>query len=71
MDKNRIEGKLDKAKGAAKDSAGKILGNDRLRAEGQIDKAKGQFKEAAGKAADAAREGVDKASDTFRKASKH
>jgi uncharacterized protein YjbJ (UPF0337 family) len=70
MDKNRIEGKLDKVKGAAKDSAGRILGNDRLRAEGQVDKAKGQFKEAAGKAADVAREGVDKASDAFRKASR-
>ena len=71
MDKNRIEGNLDKAKGAAKDAAGKILGNDRLRAEGQIDKAKGQIKDVAGKAADAAREGVDEASDIFRKVSKH
>ena len=71
MDKNRIEGSLDKAKGAAKDNAGKILGNDRLRAEGQVDKAKGQFKDAAGNAADAAREGVDKASDAFRKTFKH
>lgn len=70
MDKNRIEGKFDKAKGAVKDSAGKILGNDRLRAEGQVDKAKGQIKDSAGKAADAAREGLDRASDAFRKSTK-
>lgn len=39
MDRNRIEGAADKAKGAAKDATGKVIGNDRLRAEGKIDKA--------------------------------
>lgn len=71
MDKNRIEGNVDKAKGSVKDSAGKVLGNDRLRAEGQADKAKGHIKDAAGKAADAARHGIDKTSDTISNASKH
>ncbi len=71
MDKNRIEGNLDKAKGSIKDTTGKVLGNDRLRAEGQADKAKGQLKDAAGKVADAARHGVDKASDAIHNTPKH
>ena len=71
MDKNRIEGNLDKAKGSIKETAGKAMGNDRLRAEGAADKAKGAVKDAAGKAADAAREGIDKASDAFHDTSKH
>jgi len=71
MDKNRIEGNLDKAKGNVKEAAGKMMGNDRLRAEGAADKAKGAVKDAAGKAADAAREGIDKASDAFHDTSKH
>ena len=71
MDKNRIEGQVDKAKGSVKDAAGKVLGNDRLRAEGQADKAKGEIKDAAGKAADVARDAVDKTSDTISNASKH
>jgi uncharacterized protein YjbJ (UPF0337 family) len=71
MDKNRIEGNVDKAKGSVKDTAGKVLGNDRLRAEGQGDKLKGEIKDAAGKTADAARHAIDEASDTISNASKH
>jgi uncharacterized protein YjbJ (UPF0337 family) len=71
MDKNRVEGQVDKAKGAVKDTAGKVLGNDRLRAEGQADKAKGEIKDTAGKAADAVRHGIDKTSDAISNASKH
>ncbi len=40
MDKNRISGAADKAKGSIKENAGKVLGDDRLRAEGMADKAK-------------------------------
>ena len=71
MDKNRVEGSVDKAKGTVKDTAGKMVGNDRLRAEGQADKMKGEVKDAAGRAADAARRGVNRASDTISNASKH
>ena len=71
MDKNRIEGNVDKAKGSMKDAAGKVLGNDRLRAEGEAEKAKGEIKDAAGKTADAARHAIDKTSDTISNASKH
>lgn len=61
MDKNRIEGAADKAKGAIKETVGKVVGNDRLRAEGAADKAKGAVKETAGKVADKARDAVHKA----------
>lgn len=71
MDKNRIEGNVEKLKGGMKDTTGKVLGNDRLRAEGKADKARGEIKDAAGKAADAARHAVDKTSDTISNASKH
>jgi uncharacterized protein YjbJ (UPF0337 family) len=65
MDKNRIEGAADKAKGAVKEGIGKAVGNDRLQAEGAGDKAKGAIKEGAGKAADAVRDGVNKVSDNI------
>jgi uncharacterized protein YjbJ (UPF0337 family) len=71
MDKNRMEGNVDKAKGSLKQAAGNITGNDRLKAEGAADKAKGEIKDAAGKAADAARDAADKASDAFHDTSKH
>jgi uncharacterized protein YjbJ (UPF0337 family) len=70
MDKNTVSGAADKAKGAVKEGVGKAFGNDRLRAEGQADKAKGDIKQTAGKVADAARDTVDKASDSFHKAAK-
>ena len=70
MDKNRIEGSADKAKGSIKETVGRMTGNDRLRAEGQVDKTKGHIKDAVGKAADAVRESVDKAPETIRHASK-
>ncbi|WP_327732967.1 CsbD family protein [Streptomyces nojiriensis] len=40
------KGKMDQAKGKAKEAAGKITGSDRLKAEGKTDQAKGKTKEA-------------------------
>ena len=42
MDKDRIKGSADQAKGAVKDAAGKILGDQKLQAEGKLDKLKGK-----------------------------
>jgi uncharacterized protein YjbJ (UPF0337 family) len=70
MDKNRVSGAMDKAKGAIKEEAGKAVGNTKLQSEGAADKAKGEVKQAAGKMADVARETVDRASDSFHKATK-
>ncbi|MEU9008120.1 CsbD family protein, partial [Streptomyces sp. NPDC048551] len=51
------KGKMDQAKGKAKEAAGKITGNDRMRAEGKMDQAKGQAKEARSDMEDRARGG--------------
>jgi uncharacterized protein YjbJ (UPF0337 family) len=56
MDKDRIKGSADQAKGAAKDAAGKILGDKKLQAEGKFDKLKGKTESAVGSAKDALRE---------------
>ena len=56
MDKDRISGAGDKAKGAVKDAVGKMTGDTRLQAEGKADKAKGAVKNAVGGAKDALRD---------------
>jgi uncharacterized protein YjbJ (UPF0337 family) len=56
MDKDRIKGSADQAKGAAKDAAGKILGDQKLQAEGKMDKLKGKTESAVGGAKDALRD---------------
>jgi uncharacterized protein YjbJ (UPF0337 family) len=55
MDKQHIKGAMDKAKGAVKDAAGRVTGNERLQAEGKMDKAKGEARSAVGDAKDAVR----------------
>ena len=54
VDKNRVEGAMDKAKGAVKEGAGKVTGDGKLKAEGKADKATGAVKSAVGGAKDAA-----------------
>jgi len=41
MDREHVKGAADKAKGAIKDTAGKIMGDKKLQTEGKMDKAKG------------------------------
>src|SRR6185437_15983397 len=48
MDKDRISGSANQAKGAAKEAAGKITGDAKLKAEGAADKAKGNVQNAGG-----------------------
>jgi uncharacterized protein YjbJ (UPF0337 family) len=55
MDKEHIKGAADKAKGAIKDTAGKVMGDKHMQAEGKMDKAKGAVHEAVGDAKDAIR----------------
>ena len=52
MDKERINGAADQAKGAIKETAGKVTGDTKLRVEGAIDKATGKVESAVGKARD-------------------
>lgn len=55
MDKDRIAGAAQKAKGAVKDTVGKATGDSKLRAEGKADKAAGTIRNAVGGAKDAVR----------------
>jgi uncharacterized protein YjbJ (UPF0337 family) len=48
MDKDRVEGMVDKAKGAIKDVVGKVTGDSKLEAEGKTDKASGTVQNAVG-----------------------
>jgi len=59
MDKDRIKGSADQAKGAIKDAAGKATGDTKLQAEGKADKMKGKVENAIGGAKDALREADD------------
>lgn len=59
MDKDRIKGSANQAKGAMKDAAGKITGDAKLQAEGKADKLKGKIQNAAGGIKDSIRENKD------------
>jgi len=48
MDKDRIEGSANQAKGAIKETAGKVTGDAKLQAEGAADKAAGKVQNAVG-----------------------
>lgn len=60
MDKDRIAGAANQAKGAVKDAAGKLVGDPKLQAEGKADKLKGKAQSAIGGAKDAVRDAVDR-----------
>jgi uncharacterized protein YjbJ (UPF0337 family) len=55
MDREHVKGMADKAKGAIKDTAGKMTGDTKMQAEGKFDKAKGEAHKVAGDVKDAAR----------------
>ena len=59
MNREHIKGTADKAKGAIKDTAGKITGDKEMQSEGKFDKAKGSAHNAAGDVKDAVREGKE------------
>ncbi|MDX7950531.1 CsbD family protein [Lichenihabitans sp. Uapishka_5] len=60
MDKNRIEGALDQAKGAVKETVGKVTGNTKLQAEGAADKLAGKAESAVGETKDTVRDAFKK-----------
>ncbi|HMH50011.1 MAG TPA: CsbD family protein [Candidatus Acidoferrum sp.] len=61
MDKDRIEGKVDKAKGFVKEKVGQLVNDPDLEAEGAADRLKGEIKDTVGKAKDKVRDVVDEA----------
>jgi uncharacterized protein YjbJ (UPF0337 family) len=48
MDREHIKGTAEKAKGAIKETAGKVTGDKKLQREGKLDKAKGSAHNVAG-----------------------
>jgi uncharacterized protein YjbJ (UPF0337 family) len=48
MDREHIKGTAEQAKGAIKDTAGKVSGDKKLQTEGKLDKAKGAAHNVAG-----------------------
>jgi uncharacterized protein YjbJ (UPF0337 family) len=60
MDKNRIEGALDQAKGSIKEAVGKVTGDSKLQAEGVADKVAGKAKSTVGEAKDTVRDAIKK-----------
>jgi uncharacterized protein YjbJ (UPF0337 family) len=48
MDKERIQGMAQQAKGAMKEAAGKITGDEKLKAEGKMEKAEGKARDVVG-----------------------
>ncbi len=59
MDRNRVEGAGDKAKGNLKEGLGNLTGDEKLKAEGKMDKAGGAVKNAVGGIADTIRDKTD------------
>jgi uncharacterized protein YjbJ (UPF0337 family) len=55
MDKDRIEGSAQQAKGSVKETAGKIFGDKKLETEGKADKTAGKVQNAIGGLKDAVR----------------
>jgi uncharacterized protein YjbJ (UPF0337 family) len=60
VDKDRVQGGLDKAKGAVKEGVGNLTGDEKMKGEGAADKAKGKAESAVGGAKDAVRDATDK-----------
>ena len=60
VDKDRIEGSVEQAKGAIKEGFGKLTGDKKTEAEGATEKMKGKAQNTAGGAKDAVRDVSDK-----------
>ena len=59
MNNEHIKGAADKAKGAIKDTVGKVTGDKQMQAEGKFDRAKGAAHQVAGDVKDAVRRSQD------------
>jgi len=56
MDKERMQGMAQQGKGAMKEAAGKITGDEKLKAEGKMDKAEGKVRNTVGGIKDSLRD---------------
>ena len=60
MDKDRVSGSANQAKGSIKETAGKMTGDNKTQAGGMADKAKGKIQKTVGGAKDAIRDTAKK-----------
>jgi uncharacterized protein YjbJ (UPF0337 family) len=64
MNKNQVTGRVEEAKGAVKEAAGKLVNNDKLQAEGAVQKNAGKVEknlaDAHEKVKDQAKDAADK-----------
>jgi uncharacterized protein YjbJ (UPF0337 family) len=58
MDKDRIKGAADQAKGAIKEAVGGAIGDAKLEADGKADKLKGKIESAVGGVKDTIRDAI-------------
>ena len=58
---DKVKGMANQAAGAVKETAGKVVGNEKLEAEGMAQKGVGKAQEAVGKGKDAVKGVVDRA----------
>ena len=65
--KHERDGKLDQAKGRAKQAVGDLTGNKTLKAEGQMDEAGGKVEEAVGELQREAVTAIEKMSDAVKR----
>lgn len=63
MNKHQVEGRVDEAKGKAKEVAGRVVGNESLEAEGMADQVKGKAQAGYGDAKEGAKDAAKKAID--------
>jgi uncharacterized protein YjbJ (UPF0337 family) len=56
MDKDRIKGAAEQAKGKVKEKAGKLTGDQKLQSEGKVDKATGKVQNTVGGLKDSMRD---------------
>jgi uncharacterized protein YjbJ (UPF0337 family) len=63
MNKDRIEGSIEQAKGKAKEIAGKATGDAKLQGEGKAQRVAGKTQNAIGGIKDAAKEAVEELED--------
>jgi uncharacterized protein YjbJ (UPF0337 family) len=60
MDKERIKGAAQQAKGHIKETAGKMTGDAKLKSEGRADQVEGKIRNAVGSAKDTMRDALKK-----------
>jgi uncharacterized protein YjbJ (UPF0337 family) len=60
MDKDRIRGSVDQAKGKVKETIGDVAGDQKMKQEGKADRTAGKVKNTVGSAKDKVRESFNK-----------